>query len=217
LPWLAVHPVGEWVGERLGLGKRPFHWFYRPVLWPAWNPAYQRVARVWTAGDGVDAAALDALGTGGFDGVVVAEPTATEAREQFGVTGTATGALSTDNLKDPRTISGGRRRACARSRPRSAQAGDEVTRRGTRPLLQDDRVGGAPPRRASILRRFRAMDRGLFGSSVGSRLSLTGTSGIGPGVTTGHRVSAQPTRYAAAALRRPGVPARAAVSRWEPP
>jgi hypothetical protein len=85
LPWLVVHPVAEWVGERLGLGKRPFHWFYRPVLWPAWNPAHRRVARVWTAGDGVDAAALDALSTGGFDGVVVAEPTATEAREQFGV------------------------------------------------------------------------------------------------------------------------------------
>jgi len=85
LPWLAVHPVGEWVGERLGLGKRPFPWFYRPMLWPAWNPAHRRVARVWTAGDGVDAAALEALGTGGFDGVVVAEPSATQAREQFGV------------------------------------------------------------------------------------------------------------------------------------
>jgi hypothetical protein len=45
LPWLAVHPVGESVGERLGLGKRPFQWFYRPMLWPAWNPAHQRVAQ----------------------------------------------------------------------------------------------------------------------------------------------------------------------------
>lgn len=26
LPWLALHPAGEWVGESLRLGKRPLLW-----------------------------------------------------------------------------------------------------------------------------------------------------------------------------------------------
>lgn len=37
LPWLAMHPAAEWVGAQLRLGKRPFLWSYRPILWPVWN------------------------------------------------------------------------------------------------------------------------------------------------------------------------------------
>ena len=34
LPWLVLHPAGEWVGEQLRLGKRPMQWYYRPLGWP---------------------------------------------------------------------------------------------------------------------------------------------------------------------------------------
>ena len=51
LPWLAMHQAGEWVGERMRLGKRPMLWCYRPAVWPPWNARHRRVARVWAAGD----------------------------------------------------------------------------------------------------------------------------------------------------------------------
>ena len=35
LPWLALHPAGEWVGDQLRLGKRPLRWCYRPLTWPS--------------------------------------------------------------------------------------------------------------------------------------------------------------------------------------
>jgi hypothetical protein len=36
LPRLALHPAAECVGQDLRLGKRPFWWYYRPLVWPAW-------------------------------------------------------------------------------------------------------------------------------------------------------------------------------------
>jgi hypothetical protein len=41
LPWIALHPTGEWVSERLRLGKRPVQWWYRPHVWPAWNATHR--------------------------------------------------------------------------------------------------------------------------------------------------------------------------------
>lgn len=61
LPWMAVHPTGEWVSERLRLGKRPVQWWYRPQIWPVWNPAHRRVVRFWSDRDGPDDEILDAL------------------------------------------------------------------------------------------------------------------------------------------------------------
>lgn len=61
LPWIALHPAGEWVSEQLGLGKRPVLWSYRPHVWPAWNARHRRVARFWSDHDGPDTAFLDAL------------------------------------------------------------------------------------------------------------------------------------------------------------
>jgi hypothetical protein len=49
LPWLAMHQAGEWVGERLRLGKRPMLWCYRPAVFPPWNARHRRAARVWAA------------------------------------------------------------------------------------------------------------------------------------------------------------------------
>ena len=46
LPWLAVHPTAEWIGEQLRLGKRPLSWSYRPTAWPAWTYRDQRVRAV---------------------------------------------------------------------------------------------------------------------------------------------------------------------------
>lgn len=78
LPWLAMHPAAEWVGAQLRLGKRPFFWSYRPVLWPAWNQRNRRVARFWSARSGIDTAVLDALRDGRVDEVPVVEPSTDE-------------------------------------------------------------------------------------------------------------------------------------------
>jgi len=80
LPWLASHPTGEWVGDRLCLGKHPFHWFYRPALWPWWNSAHhRRVTRFWTAESGLDQDALDTAGPAR----AMAIPSPAEMTEQF--------------------------------------------------------------------------------------------------------------------------------------
>lgn len=61
VPWLALHPTGEWVGSRLGLGKRPLLWCYRPAAWPAWNAQHQRVLQFWSDESGLDDEAIDGL------------------------------------------------------------------------------------------------------------------------------------------------------------
>jgi len=64
LPWLARHPAGEWVGDRLRSGRRPMLWCYRPSAWPPWNARHQRVARIWSAAMGLDEAVIEALRSG---------------------------------------------------------------------------------------------------------------------------------------------------------
>lgn len=83
LPWLAMHPVAEWVGAQLRLGKRPFLWSYRPILWPVWNQRHRRVARFWSARSGIDAAVLDALRDGRVDDVPIVEPSTNELEDQL--------------------------------------------------------------------------------------------------------------------------------------
>ncbi len=61
LPWLAVHPTAEWIGEQLRLGKRPISWIYRPMTWPAWNVRDRQVTRFWSAESGLDHAVIDGL------------------------------------------------------------------------------------------------------------------------------------------------------------
>ncbi len=85
LPWLALHPTAEWIGAQLRLGKRPLQWCYRPVAWPVWNSQHQRLARFWSATDGLDAAVIDALQSRRLDRLPVVEPTADELAHQFGV------------------------------------------------------------------------------------------------------------------------------------
>jgi len=81
LPWLALHPAGEWVGDQLRLGKRPMRWCYRPLAWPVWNHEHRRLVRFWSARDGVDTAAIDALQSRLLDGPSIVEPSVDELAE----------------------------------------------------------------------------------------------------------------------------------------
>jgi hypothetical protein len=83
MPWLALNPTGEWVGELLRLGKRPLQWCYRPLAWPAWNHDHRRLVRFWSAGTGLDAAVIEALRARRFDRLDVAEPTADALASQL--------------------------------------------------------------------------------------------------------------------------------------
>lgn len=85
LPWLALHPAGEWIGEQLRLGKRPLQWCYRPVAWPVWNHEHRRLARFWSAADGVDPTGIDALRARRLDRLEVVEPSADALSEQLRV------------------------------------------------------------------------------------------------------------------------------------
>jgi hypothetical protein len=83
LPWLAVHPTAEWVGEQLRLGKRPMLWSYRPAAWPAWTYRNPRVARVWSASNGLESDLIDQLRSEAAADLI--EPERDELIEQIGV------------------------------------------------------------------------------------------------------------------------------------
>jgi hypothetical protein len=85
LPWLALDTDGEAVGEALRLGKRPFLWCYRPLAWPVWNHQHRRLARFWTASEGVDQNVIDALRAGALDQSPIAEPTDADLAQQLRV------------------------------------------------------------------------------------------------------------------------------------
>jgi hypothetical protein len=74
LSWLTLHPAGEWVGDQLRLGKRPFRWCYRPLTWPAWNHEHRRLVRFWSASSDLDLAVVEALRSRRLDRVTVVEP-----------------------------------------------------------------------------------------------------------------------------------------------
>jgi hypothetical protein len=61
LPWLAVQPTAEWIGDQLRLDKRPLSWCYRPIAWPPWTYRHRRVVRFWSAATGIDVDTIDAL------------------------------------------------------------------------------------------------------------------------------------------------------------
>lgn len=82
LPWIGLHPTGEWVSERLRLGKRPVLWCYRPQTWPAWNARHRRVVCFWSDQDGRDDGALDALRE--RSNLPVVEPSPEDWRTQLG-------------------------------------------------------------------------------------------------------------------------------------
>jgi len=83
LPWLALHPAGEWVGDQLRLGKRPSRWCYRSLAWPVWNHEHRRLVRFWTASEGLDADVIEALRSRRLDRVAVVEPSPQELVERI--------------------------------------------------------------------------------------------------------------------------------------
>lgn len=83
LPWLAVHPTAEWIGDQLRLGKRPLWWSYRPTAWPPWSYRDRRVARLWSATSGLDDEVIDALRTQRPPKVV--EPARDQLLDQLGI------------------------------------------------------------------------------------------------------------------------------------
>jgi hypothetical protein len=83
LPWLALHPAGEWVGDQLRLGKRPLLWCYRPLTWPVWNHEHRRLCRFWTAREGLDSTVIEALRTRRLDRLDVVEPSPEELVTQL--------------------------------------------------------------------------------------------------------------------------------------
>jgi hypothetical protein len=74
VPWLALHPAGEWVGDRLRLGKRPMQWSYRPAAWPVWNHEHPRLVRFWSATGGLDDGVISALRDRRLAELTVVEP-----------------------------------------------------------------------------------------------------------------------------------------------
>lgn len=83
VPWLALNAAGEWVGEQLRLGKRPFTWCYRPLAWPVWNHRNRRLLRFWSASTGLDDQIIEALRTRTLDHLDTSEPTSGELVEQL--------------------------------------------------------------------------------------------------------------------------------------
>lgn len=83
LPWLAVHPAAEWIGDQLRLGKRPLWWSYRPTSWPPWTYRDRRVARFWSANGGLNADVIEALRT--CRPPTIIEPAPGELLDQLGI------------------------------------------------------------------------------------------------------------------------------------
>jgi hypothetical protein len=83
LPWLALHPTGEWIGAQLRLGKRPMRWCYRPLAWPVWNHEHRRLIRFWTAEAGLDTAVIDALRSQRLDHLTIVGPSTEQLVDQL--------------------------------------------------------------------------------------------------------------------------------------
>jgi hypothetical protein len=83
LPWLALHPAGEWVGDQLRLDKRPLRWCYRPLTWPVWNHEHRRLVRFWSASGDLDLAVVEALRSRQLTQVTIVEPSVDELAAQL--------------------------------------------------------------------------------------------------------------------------------------
>lgn len=83
LLWLAWYPGAAWFDDQLRLEKRPFDWAYRALSWPVWNYRHRRLARFWSAEDGLDQDVINALNKGHPEKVEVAEPTMRALAEQL--------------------------------------------------------------------------------------------------------------------------------------
>jgi hypothetical protein len=83
LPWLALHPAGEWVGGQLRLDKRPLQWSYRPSAWPVWNHEHRRLTQFWSAGSGLDESVIEALRARRPGDLTIVEPSTERLADQL--------------------------------------------------------------------------------------------------------------------------------------
>lgn len=61
--WLALHPAGSWIADRLRLTKVTAAWFLRSSAHPVHNHRLRALLRVWTI-DGAERQAIDRLRRG---------------------------------------------------------------------------------------------------------------------------------------------------------
>ncbi len=79
VPWMSRPAHLEALASVLRFTKLPVSWQWRPAEWPVWNHEIDRAVRVWTAADGRDQRALDALAAGQLDDVTIEAPAGTVA------------------------------------------------------------------------------------------------------------------------------------------
>ena len=73
IPWLALHPAGEWYGDRLRLTKVMAEWFLRSTEHGVHNHRLRELVRVWTP-DGPDEALIDRLRRGELTPTDISQP-----------------------------------------------------------------------------------------------------------------------------------------------
>jgi hypothetical protein len=78
VPWMARPAHLEALVAILRFTKLPLSWRWRPAEWPVWNHEIDRAVRLWSAADGRDQDALDALAAQQFDDVTVERPASDE-------------------------------------------------------------------------------------------------------------------------------------------
>ncbi|MBB5787038.1 hypothetical protein HD601_001613 [Jiangella mangrovi] len=83
LTWGAQPAACRWLRYVLDLGRNPVSARWRPAAWPVWNHRIQRPLRLWSAADGIDSAALDALSRGKAESFRLPSPPHEERAEQY--------------------------------------------------------------------------------------------------------------------------------------
>ena len=74
------HATSFWPGARgtptecRHFTKLPLSWRWRPAAWPVWTHEIDRAVRFWTAADGRDQRAVDALANGRLDDITIDGP-----------------------------------------------------------------------------------------------------------------------------------------------
>jgi hypothetical protein len=82
LTWYAQPPSCASLASFLEIDKAPVEWHWRPRLWPVSNHVIRRPLRIWSA-EGLDIAALEALGNGDAEVLRLPEPGDAAMREQM--------------------------------------------------------------------------------------------------------------------------------------
>lgn len=85
LSWGAEPQWTVGIVETLRLNKAPVRWYLRPTIWPVWNHRIREPLRIYSAEDGPDEQALQALSRGQSHELRLPAPTAAERAEQVAI------------------------------------------------------------------------------------------------------------------------------------